>query len=150
MRKNEARLIETIRKSWAWAELDPVRIYRVNAFGNVIFKERNGEYWRITPEELKAERVGKGKDVVAALEDESFLEDWRMEKTAAKAQKKLGELDEDECYAFRVWPPLCEDGYRKDNLVKRDLIDWIRASGEMAKQINDLPEGATLRIEVEE
>jgi len=53
------RILNEIATAWGWKGVRPRAVIMQNAFGNVIFTDDEGRYWRVCPEDLSC-------DVIAA------------------------------------------------------------------------------------
>lgn len=142
-------MIDVINKAWGWMQIVAEEIEEINEFGNVIFKDVNGKYWRLCPEELKCELVALDEKGLKELkEDAEFQEDWKMQKLVDLAREELGQLLDDQVYCLK-FPPVLGGLYDKSNLGTIPLGKLIAFSGEMAFQIKDLPDGAKIKINIE-
>jgi hypothetical protein len=141
-------MLETIRNAWRWIGLDPAEVVATNAFGNLIVRATDGEYWRICPEELSCEKVARDAEEFAALfSKEDYRTDWQMSRLIEQARQKLGPLVEGQCYCLKL-PAVIGGGYAVTNLGTVSLIELISFSGSMAEQIKDLPDGCQTEIKI--
>ena len=143
----EGLLLEVLRSTWAWLLPDPVRILMQNAFGNMLVACHDGTLWRVIPEALTAKKIRDDKNFLAAFEDEAFREDWLLEGVADAALAALGPLREGQCYAFKTWP-IMGGAFTPDNMYVATMTEWLGVSGEVGKQIKDLPNGATITLDI--
>jgi hypothetical protein len=148
---NEYRvdLVQVIREEWAWLGCEPVKIIDTNAFGNVIFTDAVGQYWRLIPEDLKGEVIAANETGYAALrKDEEFLIDWNMDNFCTMARKAHGELLDGKRYCFKL-PPVLGYPYSAENMGVINISDLIGSAGYIGKQIKDLPDGTKVRFKFE-
>jgi hypothetical protein len=118
----------------------PRVIVMQNAFGNVIFTDESGQYWRICPEELSCEIVATNGEEFARLETtDELLRDWNMHELVERACSTLGVPANDRCYCLKLPSPL-GGAYALDNIGLIDRAELIAASGDIARQIDGLPE----------
>lgn len=145
----EPELLQTIKDSWGWKISNPHRIVRSNAFGNLLVEDAKGEIYKITPEELSAVKIAtSAKDLEFYFKDQEHLEDWEMARLAVLAENQYGKLENGECFGFKIWPAL-SGSYDIENIVKyKNMKDWIGASGDVARQTHDLPDGAQVELKV--
>jgi hypothetical protein len=116
-----------------------------NEFGNVIFTEEDGRYWRICPEELSCEVVAtNGEDFASLKNADEFLKDWTMRELVERARATLAMPDAEQCYCLKI-PATLGGAYALANIGTIDRAELISFSGHVAKQINDLPDGAQIR-----
>jgi hypothetical protein len=108
----------------------------------------DGKYWRLSPEDVYCEVVAHDRDELDRLsQDQDFLEDWYMQALVEQAKESLGELSEGRKYCL-VIPGALGGEYGISNIKTAQLIELIRFSGDLAKQIKDLPDGAEIKLRV--
>jgi len=72
--------LDDIASAWGWRGVRPRAVIMQNAFGNVIFTDHEGQYWRICPEELSCEVIAVDSAKFLRVQDsDSFLRDWTMQ-----------------------------------------------------------------------
>ena len=141
-------LVEELRESWGWVGLDPIEVVGENDFGNLIIKGKNNKYWRLCPEELSCEIVAQNRKELDALShNQEFLHDWYMKKLVSEAQEKLGPLTEGRKYCLKI-PAILDGEYGGPNLATVPLVELVRFSGDVAKQIKDLPNGTQVQFKI--
>jgi hypothetical protein len=123
-----------------------VEVVGENDFGNLMIRAADGRYWRLIPEECEYKPVAANRAELDALSsDQQFLADWYMPKLAAEARERLGELNEGRKYCLRI-PGVLGGQYGGDNLATAPLVDMVRFSGHVAREIHDLPDGAKVKF----
>ena len=141
-------LIATVREAWGWTGLDPDRIVGDNDFGNLMVKDQSGRYWRVCPEDLSCKVVADNRSELDALSvAQDFLRDWHMVSLVAMARESLGPLQPGYRYCLKV-PSVLGGEYGGGNLASIPLGELISASGHIAKQIADLPNGAKVQLSI--
>jgi hypothetical protein len=139
-------MLETIRNAWSWTGLNPAEIVYINLFGNLIVKDVNGVFWRICPEELTCQKIATDFNKFAELwHEKNFRLNWEMARIVEIAEKKLGSLQKDDCYCFKL-SPVVGGNYDAENLAKISLKELIAFSGDFAQQIKDIPDGGQIEI----
>ncbi len=139
-------LLDEIRTWWCWIGIDPVEVVGDNDFGNLVIKDADGSYWRLSPEECKCEKVAANREELDTLSrDQQFLADWYMSRLTNEARSRLGELAEGRKYCLKI-PSVLGGEYGGENLATAPIVDLVRMSGDVAKQIRDLPDGAKVRF----
>jgi hypothetical protein len=102
-----------------------------NEFGNVIFTDDEGRYWRICPEDLWCDVIAADSERFERVrESESFVIDWGMQALVDQARAAIG---------TPTWRRICHPQHR---------AELIAASGHIAEQIKDRPDGARIRLKV--
>ena len=149
-------LIDEIRAAWGWVGLDPIEVVGENDFGNLVVKDAHGKYWRLCPEDCYCRVVAESREELDALStDEAFLQDWNMSTLVNEAFVKLGVLADGRKYCLKIPGVLGgEYGgaaiYVGENIGTISLEELVRASGHIRREINDLPDGAKVRLKVTE
>jgi hypothetical protein len=119
-----------------------------NEFGNVIFTDEDGQYWRICPEELSCEVVAiNGEDFARLQNTGEFLKDWAMRELVERARSMLGMPADERCYCLKI-PATLGGAYTLANVGTISRAELISFSGHTAKQIDDLPDGAQIRLRI--
>ena len=130
--------------------LQPDHVVGDNDFGNLIVKDQCGRYWRIFPEDLSCKIVASSKTELDTLsQDQQFLSDWCMTELVQQARERLGPLRPGFKYCLKI-PGVLGGEYGGDNLATISLGGLVSASGHIAKQVNDLPDGAQLKLSITE
>ena len=143
-------IIETIKDSWGWAGIEPFEIVGENDFGNLIIKDLDGKYWRLCPEDIYCTVIANSREELDQMSSEQeFLADWYMQELVDQAIEKLGRLEEGRKF-FLITPGPLGGEYAAPNIQSAPLEEVVRLSGDIGKQINDLPEGAQVKFEVTE
>ena len=141
-------IVEEIRESWGWVGIDPIEVVGENDFGNLMIKDVEGKYWRLCPEDVYCEVVAENREKLDALStDQEFLEDWYMKALVEVAKDTLGPLEEGRKY-YLVIPGALGGEYVISNIKTAPLVEIIRYSGDVGKQIKDLPDGAQINLKV--
>lgn len=143
-------LIPTITAAWGWTGIEPEKVVSQNDFGNLIIKDTSGRYWRLCPEDLYCRVIADSREVLDTLTtDPDFVHDWYMQALVDRAQQKLGPLNEGEKYYLVIPGPL-GGAYAESNIQKLSLTQLISLSGDIAQQIENLPDGAKIQLKFDD
>jgi hypothetical protein len=141
-------LINIIEESWGWTGLRPLVVVGDNAFGNLIVKDVDERYWRLCPEELYCRMIAaSGAELDALSNDQDFLHDWNMSELVRQASERLGQLPPGFKYCLKI-PGVLGGEYGGDNLATMSLEALVSASGSIARQIDQIPDGASTSLVV--
>ena len=141
-------ILDEVIASWGWVGIKPSEIMAVNDFANLILKDEEGKFWRLCPEDVYCEVVANSIDEYNALiNDPEFIHDWNMAAMVQEATESLGELKEGYKYCLAI-PGVLDGEYSGANIKTAPFIEIIRWSGDLGKQIKDLPDGAKVEIKV--
>jgi hypothetical protein len=143
-------LLEAIAQGWGWKFGEPAAIVATNHFGNAIIQNKDGHYFRIIPEEWQCELFAESfTQLEERRKGEDFVREWEMAALVERAQSALGPLAEGEVYCL-VTPGCLGGKCAEENIRKISLRELFAYSGDMARQIDDLPDGASVTIKVTE
>ena len=141
-------IINEIIESWGWVGVNPTEIVAENEFGNLILKDADNKFWRLCPEDVYCEVVAESiDDYNELINDDEFLNDWNMTVMVNEATEMLGELKEGYKYHM-VIPGVLNGEYNGTNFKTAPFVEIIRLSGDLGKQIKDLPDGAEIKLKV--
>ena len=141
-------ILNAIQEAWGWTGFEPANLLQENDFGNLLIEDQTGVVWRLCPEELTCKSVAlTPHDYKNLLRDPEFIEDWEMLKLVELARLKLGSLTVGRKYCLKI-PAVLGGTYGSENISTAPLGEIIRFSGDIAKQIKDLPDGATINLKI--
>ena len=141
-------ILDEIADAWGWRGVRPRALVMQNEFGNVIFTDDDGQYWRICPEELSCEVVAtNGEDFARLQNTDEFLKDWAMRELVERTRSMLGMPAAERCYCLKI-PATLGGAYTLANIGTIDRAELISFSGDIAKQIDDVPDGAQIRLRI--
>lgn len=139
-------IINEVKNSWGWVGIDPTEIVAENDFGNLILKDAENRFWRLCPEDVYCELVAESIDAYNELiNDLEFLNDWSMTVMVDEATESLGPLKEGYKYYLAI-PGVLNGEYTGTNIKTAAFVEIIRLSGNLGKQIKDLPDGAEVKF----
>jgi hypothetical protein len=142
-------ILKAVQDAWGWCGIVPDELVSENDFGNIILKDEENRFWRLCPEDLYCNIVANSiSEYNALIKDEEFLSDWFMASMVQEAKKALGELKEGYKY-YMVIPGALGGEYGGSNVKTLPLRELIHMSGDIAKKIKDLPDGAQVELTVQ-
>ena len=143
-------LVDEIRRSWGGVGIVPIEVVGENDFGNLIVKDHDGQYWRLCPEDCYCKIIATNRAALDRLStDQEFLRDWYMTALVTLARDKCGPLTEGRKYCLKI-PGVLGGEYAADNLATAPQVELVGISGDIARQIKDLPDGARVKLQVVE
>ncbi len=139
-------LLKAIADGWSWKLGTPVALVATNQFGNAIVKNADGHLFRIMPEEWQCEMLARSAEELEAKRTTTdFRRDWEMIVLVEKAEVAHGLLAEGQVY-YLVVPGILGGKYAVENIRKISLRELLAYSGDMAQQIDDVPDGGSVII----
>jgi hypothetical protein len=143
-------ILKSINKAWGWTNIKAVEIIDQNDFGNYIFRAEDSSYWRILPENPEFVKIANNSNEYRKLkEDAEFQSDWKMKALVSAGIQKFGKLDEGRKFCLKL-PAYVGGEYSYENLGTLPQLEQISFSGDLAQQINDLPDGSKIELKIAE
>lgn len=95
-------------------------------------------------------RCGEGQRArsPAAASVASGSRDWEMASLVEEAEARYGVQPEGRCFCLKV-PAVLGGAYAIENIGTVPLLELIAFVGDLARQIEDLPDGATVDLRIE-
>lgn len=119
----------------------------VSSMGNVFLEDDQQGYWRICPEELSAEIVARtSAELESVFADPEAKADWQMSGIVSEMVEVYGEPQVGECFGL-VIPAVLGGEYSSQNIRRRCLYDYLRYTGDIARQTKDLKDGDKIEFE---
>ncbi len=141
-------ILNEIKDAWGWVGIEPQEVVIENEFGNLIVKDFNDKFWRLCPEDVYCELVAESiEEYNVLIKNEEFLEDWSMTAMVQEAEGSLGKFKPGYKYHM-VIPGVLGGEYGGSNVKVAPLLEIIRFSGDLGKQIENLPDGAQVELKV--
>jgi hypothetical protein len=139
-------LLDAISEGWSWRLGRPVAIHETNAFGNAIVEDADGRFWRIMPEELECTHLADSHQELETVKaNPEFSEDWMMQRLVERAKAAQGPLSPCRVYCLAI-PGVLGGEYSESNIRTITLAELLSSSGYMARQIDGLPDGTTVKL----
>ena len=141
MQFDEPRVIDALIAEWGWIVPQINAVMAVSSMGNVLLADVQQCYWRICPEELSAEVVARSAaELESVFVDPEAKADWQMSGLVSELVEVYGEPKVGECFGL-VIPAVLGGEYSLQNIRRRCLYDYLRYTGDIARQTKDLKDG---------
>ena len=145
-----SELLAAVSTGWGWTGIQPRTIAAVSPFGHIVIEDVSAVYWYLDPEMRALTRIADDPgQLFAYMNDPEIREIWQAETLVDAARTRLGEPGEGHCYTLEPLALLKGD-YSPDNLCILPIAELIHFSGDVERQIKDLPEGSTFQLKVPE
>lgn len=141
-------LLEAVRSAWGFSGLRPRAVVATSLFGNVLVEAEDGVFWRIRPEDLDCRPIAASREEFEALWTSlAFQRDWLMTPVVQMAIASLGPQRPGRCFCLKI-PAVLGGAYAEDNIGAMDLVELLAVSGDIARQVVDLPDGASVQVRI--
>lgn len=123
------------------------RVHAQNLMGHLVLSDAQDAYFYLDPDGMQVIALGTREDALAHLKGEEAKELWSGGKLVDAARQKFG--DPPQGCVFTLKPHAMVEGrYDIDEVCILPLDELIRFSGDVARQIHDLPDGSQIQFEV--
>jgi hypothetical protein len=138
--------VEQLFASWAWLLQIPFAPVLFSVLGDAFLQSESGEiYWL----ETGAGELSKVADSIESFREllkTDLAEDWFLPGLVAELQTAGTIVSPGRCYGFVILPIFKEGKYEVGNLKPISAKEYFSFTGMMHKQLQELPDGATVKI----
>ena len=130
-----------ILESWNWLIGNDKTPILVSSIGDVFLEDRNEKIYWLNVGEGIIEKVAENKAAFKEkLNNKEVVNEWFLVELVAELKKGGMELTENKLYGFKKLPVLGGD-YEVANFELTDIEVHFDLSGQIHKQVKDLPNG---------
>ena len=140
-------LIKTINSYWGWTGVVAERVRAQSPMGHLLISDAQDSFYYIDPDGMAIVALGSREQAQAHLDEPEANQLWCGGELVESARGLLGEPPEGSVFALKPHAMLAGE-YAPENMCIMPLEDLIAFSGDVARQIKDLPDGSKIRIEV--
>lgn len=142
-------VLAAVNKGWAWAGLEATDIHATSRMGHMLLSDAEGCFYYLDIDGLRMLTLGSQEAAKAHFDKDETREIWQATDLVEGARQRLGEPPEGS--VFTLSPRNWIDGqYSVENMVILPLAEIALLSGDLARQLKDLPDGSHVRIELGE
>jgi len=130
-------------ESWDWYDFTDKEPFAVTAFGDVFFEGNDGIYFldKVAGEFSKI--CGTKSDLENLLNTQDGKDQYLMCELVMLARERGMILEDGECYEFKI-APFLSGSLDIDNLEKMSFKLSLNITGQLFKQVKDLPAGTQI------
>ncbi|MYL99774.1 hypothetical protein GR702_18610 [Novosphingobium sp. FGD1] len=145
MTPSPAALLNALRSAWGWTGVEFAEVIAHSLMGHMLVTDRHGAFHYLDPDVGAVIALGDEAAARAHMALEETQVVWQADALVSAAAARLGPPAMGEVYSLRPQALIAGD-YSPDMLIRIDLVDLIYLSGDIARQIRDLPDGAPVRL----
>jgi len=141
-----AEALSALQKAWAW--LLPPRFEPVLAstLGDVFFQQGGADVFWLNTGTAEITRVASSRLEFMELLGTEKADEWFMPRLIEELQAAGKFLQPDGCYTYVALPIFREGKYEVANLNPVPAAEHFYVSGEVHRQIRELPNGSKVRF----
>ncbi|MFM9988635.1 T6SS immunity protein Tdi1 domain-containing protein [Flavobacterium sp.] len=140
---------ETLLESWNWLIGNDKKLILISSIGDAFLEDKNGVcYWLNVGEGIIAKVAENKEELKTKLTDKEIVAEWFLVELVAELKKSGIELTENNLYGYKKYPILGGE-YLLENFELTDFEVHFEISGQIYKQVKDLPIGTKInKIEI--
>ncbi len=142
-----ARALHALRQAWGWTHVDFAEIVGQSLMGHLLVIDCAGTYHYLDPDLLNLTALGGEAAARAHMAQDETKLIWRADALVDAATERLGFTAMGEVYSRTVSALLSGD-YGHEHLLRISLVELIYLTGDLARQVHDLPDGAQVQVKV--
>ncbi|MDF2188409.1 T6SS immunity protein Tdi1 domain-containing protein [Paraflavitalea sp. CAU 1676] len=141
--------ISEILTCWRWKVADMKAVVSISCLGDIFFLGNDDNlYWLQTDTGDLTKIANSIEQYQQFLGDEEKIDNWFLPLFIGELQSAGKTLQENEVYSY-IKPPVLGGEYSIDNIEVTDMSVHFAVTGQIYEQINDLPDGARVKIKFE-
>ena len=145
--QDEAALLEAINTGWRWSGTVITAVHDVSPMGHMLLSDAEGRYYYLDADGMQLSPLGDFAAADEAMADPETQELWGGGELVRSARDKLGAPPAG--HVFTLSPMHWIDGdYSAEHMIVLPLTEVAFLSGDLARQLRDLPDGARVQLKV--
>lgn len=142
-------VLHALNEGWNWCSLRATEIHDISRMGHMLISDEEGCFHYVDTDGMRLIALGDRSAAEAHFAKDEIREIWEATALVEGAGERLGQPPEGS--VFTLSPRHWIDGqYSVDNMVILPLVEIAFLSGDLARQLRDLPDGAQIQIEISE
>ena len=141
---------DRLTENWTWLIGTDKKVLLVSAIGDMFLTDNSKKvYWLdVGVGELKLAADGI-RDFEEKLKNIDQVNEWFMIDLITDLRLSDNKLKDGQLYSYKKLPIIGGD-YTVDNFAPLDIEEHFGYTGDIQKQIKDLPDGTTVKLEIVE
>jgi hypothetical protein len=140
--------VAELRNAWSWLLEEPWQPVLFTAMGDMFFQDRSGGVFWLDTGAGTVSSVAENLSEFERLVKSDGADEWLLPDLVSALIGAGKLLDPQQCYSFVILPVFKEGTYSTDNLNAVRIGEHFGLTGELHKQIRDLPDGSTVQLKV--
>ena len=135
-----------LTESWSWLIGIDKKPILMSSIGDLFLTDNNGFcYWLNVGEGVFEKIANSVDEFKLKLKDDEQIDEWFLIGLVEKLKENGLELTEKHLYGYKILPILGGE-YEPENFELTDIEVHFELSGQIHKQIKDLPDGTKVNI----
>lgn len=140
-------VLDSVNEGWAWTGIRFVEIHAQSVMGHLMLSDEEGCYYYLDTDGMRMEPLGNLDAAKAHFAREETREIWEARGLIDPARERLGDPPEGSVFTLNPRDWITGD-YKHENMCHLPLQEIVFLSGDLARQIKDLPDGQEIQIRI--
>lgn len=133
---------------WRWMLGGHPRLRGWSSAGDLFYADELGQLWRLDAGAGESELLAPSNAAfMKLLADDTAAEELLLVATVREFEAHHGTLEPNHCLGFRTLP-VFGGAYTADNRYALPVEEYASFTGDVHRQIRDLPDGARIRFDI--
>jgi hypothetical protein len=139
-----------LRAAWGWCLPETFEPVMASALGDVFFQQGGPEIYWLNTATAEITRVAASREEFLQLLKTEHADHWFMPHLIEALKTAGKHLQPDQCYTYVVLPIFKEGTFEVGNLNPIPVAEHFGVTGEIHRQLRNLPDGAKVRLTLTE
>jgi len=140
--------VAQLRESWFWLLGANWRPLLFSAIGDVFLQLPAGTVWWLSTATGGLEQVAESEPEFVDLLAGERVNEWFLPGLVQALQSAGKHLQPDQCYSYATLPVFSDGSFSVDNMHPMNAKEHFGFTGDVMRQIQSLPDGARVSIQV--
>lgn len=146
----DAAGLAALREEWSWILPESIEPLLFSIFGDLFFSDSTGKVFWLNTGTAEVEPVAGSKADFQDMLGTIQADDWFLPDLVA-ALHKVGKVPaHGECYTYAILPVFKEGAFEEWNFTPVPASQHFAVTAHMHKQLAGLPDGAQVKLSVQE
>jgi hypothetical protein len=141
--------LAALQTAWQWLLPQPFEPVMASTLGDVFFQQGGPEVFWLNTGTAEITRVAASRSEFMELLRTEIADEWFMPHLIEELHEAGKLLQPDGCYTYVVLPIFAEGKYEASNLNPVPSAEHFGLTGEIHRQLRDLPDGSKVSVQVE-
>jgi len=142
--------VHELHASWGWLIAEPFKPVLFSSMGDVFVEKESGDVWWLNTGVGELTRVAESVPAFQALLNTDLVMEWFLPGLVEQLHSAGKIPAQGECFTFVTLPVFSQGKYEVSNLNPVPAREHFAITGHIIREIHGLPDGAQVRITVED
>jgi hypothetical protein len=141
--------VRQLAESWSWLLQEPFVPVLFSVLGDVFFEPDSGGVWWLNTGTAEVTQVANTVAEFRELLGTDLSDEWFMPSLIEQLQRAGKIAGEGQCYTYAILPVFAEGTYEVANLNPVSVREHFALTGHILSEMQSVPSGARVKLNVE-